>query len=67
MTDDDEPITIHLIRRSLPQQVEYLIIQVAVLVGRVRTLEAQVEDLNARLKAVERATPLRAPKKPHPG
>jgi hypothetical protein len=70
--DPDNPrcllnrITVHLIRRTLPEQVEYLITQVAILVARVGTLEREVETLRARLVAVERATPWTAPPKPKP-
>jgi hypothetical protein len=63
---DDGVHVVHLTRRTLPEQVEYLIMQVSFLVGRVGTLERDVEALTARLRAVERATPLTEPKKKPP-
>jgi hypothetical protein len=66
VSDEDNPYIVRLTRRTLPEQVDYLILQVSFLIARVGTLERQVEDLNARLKVVERATPWQDPKKTPP-
>lgn len=71
MDDENDYIEVHLRRRTLPEQVEWLIWQVSFLVAKVNKLEREAESLaalNRRLTAVERAVPLRPPKKlpPHP-
>jgi hypothetical protein len=69
VTDENEDVYIvRLRRRTLPEQVDYLILQVSFLVARVGTLEREagelrdtVANLTARLRAVERATPWTGP------
>jgi hypothetical protein len=69
VTDENEDVYIvRLRRRTLPEQVDYLILQVSFLVARVGTLEREagelrdtVVNLTARLRAVERATPWTGP------
>jgi len=64
-------ILVELRRRTLPEQVEYLVFQVALLVARLNQMERDAEalvlaikSLENRLTAVERATPWQAPKPP---
>jgi hypothetical protein len=57
-------VYVHLQRRSMQEQLTYLATQVGVVLGTLTTLTDAVDNINARLKAVERATPLAAPKKP---
>lgn len=57
---------VDLRRRTLSEQVEYLMFQVAMLAGRATLLEAECERLKQRLAYVERATPLKRPKKAPP-
>lgn len=73
MDDEHEVYIVHLQRRTLPEQVEWLILQVSFLVAKVNRLEQDsealartVKTLENRLRAVERATPLQAPPKPPP-
>jgi outer membrane murein-binding lipoprotein Lpp len=57
----------------MPEQIEWLVFQVALLVAKVNRLESDSEALvlalkaaENRLAAVERATPLTKPKSPPP-
>lgn len=69
LSDEPEPIIVHLVRRTLPEQVEWLILQVSFLVAKVNRLEHDsealilaVKSLEGRMTAVERAVPWKAPK-----
>lgn len=64
--DDPNVIIVHLRKRTLEEQVEYLLLQVSFMVAKIGTLERQAELLRARVAAVERATPLMRPKPPPP-
>ena len=60
-------VEVRLQRRTPQGQIDYLIEKVSTLIGQMTTAIEQIEDLNARLRAVERATPLaRPPKSPAP-
>ena len=64
---------IELRHRTLPEQVEYLVMQVAICVAETNALKRDTEalvlavkSLENRMLAVERATPLQRPKKAPP-
>jgi hypothetical protein len=66
---DENVVIVRLRRRTLPEQVEWLIEQVAWQAGHITGLERDVEalilavkSLENRTRAVERATPLVKPK-----
>ena len=59
---------VYLRRKTLPEQVEYLLIQLAVTISEVnrlkdenQALELAVKSLENRLEVVERVTPLKGP------
>ena len=72
MTEEVPPyIVVELRRRTLPEQVEYLVFQVALLVAKVNQMEQDsealilaIQSLENRVAAVERAVPWKAPKPP---
>ena len=64
MTDEPEPFVLR--RRTLEEQVEYLNFQFSIVYAHNQKLRRDVESLQARLAAVERAIPWQAPKKPKP-
>ena len=74
MTDEEpDPIIVHLVRRTLPEQVEWLVMQVALLVAKLNQLERDtqaiitaIQSLENRMSAAERAIPWKAPPKPKP-
>ena len=59
---------VYLRRKTLPEQVEHLLFQLAVTISEVnrlkdenQALELAVKSLENRLEAVERVTPLKGP------
>ena len=58
--EQPDHIPVVLRRRTLEEQVEYLVEQVAVMVATINRLERDVEALHVRMCALERATPLAA-------
>ena len=64
---------IELRHRTLPEQMEYILMQVAILVAEVNAIKRDldaivlgIQSLENRMLSVERATPLQRPKPPIP-